>query len=279
MYPRTSVGAAILVLLCTCAAVADPTPESLRPQPILTLDELLERLEAERHVEQGDAVSQAVRLGPDYAWLLAELLQRDDSPALADQICRGLARNGDAESLSLLRAVAGDTTRPWFIRERAVWALAYARDHESIPLLNEVSANCNDRILAEAARDAIRRIESPGSYRPLIEVENGLLHFGFLLDDLESIEYAGSPGVTYSFASGDFRRICDLLQGGSVAVPDGVSMVDALTFRLRDGTETVLRTDGVTYGNISGRLMRAPALREFIWSRLGWDEEHGEPPD
>jgi hypothetical protein len=248
--------------------VSDGVTESDTAQPLLSLTELTERLEDAGDGAFAEAVGQAVRLGPDYTWLLADLLRQVDSPRLAGQVCRGLARNGDQESLAVLRAVVADTGRPWAVRERAISALVEARDRESVPLLQEVSVQSSERILSDAAREAIGRIESPGRHRPLVEIEYGQLFFGFLLDDLESIDYSESASVGYSFDPSEFRRVCDLLQGGAVVETDGVSIAGVLTFRLKDGATMAVRTDGTTYGNISGRAMRSEKLRDFIWERL-----------
>lgn len=54
-------------------------------------------------------------------------------------------------------------------------------------------------------------------------------------------------------------------------------MSAVLAFRLKDGTARTVRTDGRIYGGISGRAIRAPLLREFIWQRLRRGRDAGEP--
>ena len=267
----------LLLLLWSGEVLFALSPEFAGSQPVLTLDELLERLEVDSGEGLASAVGQTARLGPDYAWLLADLLDRDDLSPQAGLICKALARNGNEESLLVLREAVVDTALQWSVRERAISALAYARDRESVSLLQDVSKNCDNAILAQAASDAILHIESPGYYRPLIEIEGGRLYFGFLLDDVEAIEYTESPEVTHRFARADFRVICDLFQSGLVRDASGSSAAGALTFRLNDGGQVSVPTDGLVYGRISGRFVESPGLRRLIWSGLGRESEEGEP--
>jgi hypothetical protein len=273
------VVAAVLVLLfCgTSSGVAAHYP--LREEPILTLDELQHLLETSEGTDFRAAVTRATRLGPGYTWLLGDLLVSEAPSDLVDRICKALARNGDAESLGILRAVAADTSQTLHIRERAISALADARDHISVPLLQALSAESGSRVLAAGASEAVERIESPGRFRPLIEIENDILFFNFLLDDLESIEYSEPPDVSHGFAAAEFRRVCDLLQGGTRFDGQSPLMTAMLTFRLKDGTERAVATNGEVYGGVSGRSVRAPLLREFIWERLGREQAADEPSD
>ncbi len=97
--------AVLAAALFVCGApVAASAEQPVRQEPVLALNELQERLETGTGPEFSEAILQATRLGPDYAWLLGYLLGSDISTRLMNRICRALARNGDTESLSILRA-------------------------------------------------------------------------------------------------------------------------------------------------------------------------------
>lgn len=79
----------VLAALSACGAPAETSAEQpVRQEPILELSELQERLETGTGPEFSDAILQATRLGPDYAWLMEDLLGSDTSTRLTDRICR-----------------------------------------------------------------------------------------------------------------------------------------------------------------------------------------------
>jgi len=267
-----------VALLLFCIPFCAPAAHPVRREPLMSLTELEERLETASGEEFTDAVSQATRLGPDYSWLLERLLEDDIATALVDRVCKALARNGDEASLLVLRQTAADTSRPWPLRDRAISALALARDRESIHLLQSIAVGTRSRILAAAAADAVARIEEPGRYRPLVEIENGVLFFNFLLDDLQAIEYTEPAGATHAFAESELRTICDLLQSGEVGDEETASLTGLLTFLLKDGSDVAVRVGGEVFGGVSGRSVRSPLLAEFIEERrAGRRSETGGP--
>jgi len=271
---------AAVVLSWVLAAAADWLPGQPQLQPLLSLDELLSRLDGEPSFELTEALGQAARLGPEYTWLLADLAQREDLEMFSYAPFSALARNGDTESLSVLRAIAADTARSDFARGRAAKALADARDRDAIPLLEEIAAGSSGEWLAKDMHRAIRRIESPGHYRPLFSLVEGLVSFGFLLDDIESVEYTEIiPELRHSFDPSEFREICDLLQRGSPVTVVSTRDTGKLAFVLKSGRQASLSTDGRAFIGVNGGDIDCPSLGAYIWSQLGRSYDLGEPPN
>ena len=274
---------AVVVLSCAAVAAANPVPGPPRPQPLVSLDELLSRFEGEVNFEFTDAITQVARLGPEYTWLLVDLAEREDLEGVSFMIFDGLVSNGDLESLSVLRAIVADTARSDFVRALAAEALTDARDHDAIPLLEEIAVGSHSERVARAMRRAIREIESPGRYRPLFGMFGESVRFGFLLDDIESVRYSDqATSVELQFETADFRHICDLLHAGQRVELEGGRSLDnrgTLTFTLGDGAEGSLRTDGELFGRIGGAYVKCVPLGELIRSRLDGDRTHSEPPN
>lgn len=258
---------AMVLLIPLAEARANPV-EPHRPLSIRSRDSLMLNLKRGGGPEFADAVWQASILGPEYAWLLAELAQRDDLSLLLGSVLDGLARNGDPESLAALRGVVADTTRPIYVRLDAIAALGRSGDRGSLPLLAAIEADGGGET-SEAAVAAIDRIDSPWLYRDLITYERGFVRFGFLLDDIESIEYFdGRARRQCAFASEEYRQVCDLLQGGRIARPLMMSDAGRLVFRLRSGREMTLNIIGGHISGIPGVTISSLGLAEFIEERV-----------
>ena len=269
---------AFVLLAGAPASQANPLADPPRLQPLLTEEELLSILAGEVSPKFADALAQAARLGPGGSWLLEELAQRDDLSMMLGTVFRGLADNGDPESLSVLRSVLADTTRSSHVRCQAAKAIADARDHGAIPLLNALAPQARRQGLGDSVDRALRRLESPGHYRKLIALADGLVRFGFLLGDIESISYSEiTTSVEHTFAQEDLREICDLLQTGSEVELGMMRDLGKLTFTLRSGARATLHTDGEHFGGLGGGDVECRPLVSFIWARLGRVDVWGEP--
>lgn len=267
-----------LAVACFSVAWANPVPGPPTRQPLLSLDELMSAFDGDGDVGLAEAAAQAARLGPEYTWLLEDLVERHDLEMVIGDLLAGLAYNGDSGSLSVLRAVVADTSRSHFARALAAESLADARDTEAIPLLEELAAKSQSEAMANSIRRAILRMGSPGHYRPLFVLADGLMRFGFLLDDIEAIEYTEPlEDVRHSFEPSEFRTVCDLLQAGSAATIGTTRVPGRLAFRLKDGREESLSTDGRHFLGAEGGVVQSHSLGRYIWSRLGREYRIDEP--
>lgn len=272
--------AAAVLLVSAGSTLANPLPGPPSVLPVRTLAELKSALEGPRDPGFANAVSQATALGPEYTWILAELAQRDDLDMMLDLVFSGLAKNGDPESLAVLREVVADTARPPFVRCFAASALAKARDRDAVPLLQELVSLPQQGGLTVELKRAIRCLESPGSCRELLRFRGDVVRFGFLLDDIESIEYSQRrPAIEYSFDPSEFRELCDLIQTGSKVIAHTYRSSGKLLFRLKDGTEASFSTDGTVLGGVGGGMLSAPELGAFIREHLKRSRSEGEPPN
>jgi hypothetical protein len=277
---QTLVVSVALAVACISTAWANPIPGPPTPQPLLSLEELLSSLEGDGDVGLAEAAAQAARLGPEYTWLLEDLVKRHDLEMVIGDLFAGLAYNGDSGSLAVLRTVVADTSRSDFVRTLAAESLADARDAEAIPLLEELAATAHGEAMANSMRRVILRMESPGHYRPLFVQADGLVRFGFLLDDIEAIEYTEQlEDVRCSFEPSDFRNVCDLLQAGSAATIGTTGVPGRLVFRLKDGREQSLYTDGRYFLGAEGGVVQSYSLGRYIWGRLGREYGMDEPQD
>lgn len=268
----------VAVALCwTGTSLANPYPEPL-PRPIRTEEELVAAVGAggPRMVE---AIHQVAMLGPEHAWILADLAERDDLSIFTSTVFKGLARIGDAQSIQVLRDVVSDTSRPWHVRVEASSALVAARDVESAALLRDVAATAPDSFWRNLLETDARRIESPRLFRDLFVYRKGFIDLGFLLDDIESITCSESHGRrTYQFPESEHRQVCELLQTG-VGVDDSPlvsGMSYKLTFVLADGATGTLETDGVVFEGVKGSLIKCLELGQLMKERL---RESGELPN
>jgi hypothetical protein len=274
------VGTSLLVMALIGAACvradANPFPDPGPPAQLLSKDELLSHLDnPESGVMFWWAVSQATRLGPEYVWILEKLLANPKATQALPimRVTQALGRIGTASAIAALRGAVADTNLSALCRADAAEGLAEARDTASIPLLREIAAGGGDPMLTNGVGQAADWLEHPERYWPLLGVADGQVYVGFLRDDIALVTYRKHPGETLlTFRPDEYVPVCRLLLAGTPRTVYSMETPYQLVFRLRNGREARLSTDGTLFsysgswglGGGNGFTVECPALGEFI---------------